>query len=111
MVFEIIYQANKRKKQEAIELQKKKEQMEKLKQFFKDNHVYLTLGLSALVAALIAYLGFNEGVQKTDKSKKEAEISALNTGVENTILKEKLADEKKSINEVSKDVDDLLDRK
>jgi hypothetical protein len=82
-----------------------------MKEWFLKNKVYLTLGLSSVMGILIAYLSFEKGVQKSDKSKKEAEISALNVGAENTILKEKLADSKKDINEISKDVDDILDRK
>jgi len=85
--------------------------MEKIKKFIKENHVYLSLGISALIAAIFAYMGFEKGVQRSDKSKKEIEIKTLKVEAENIILEEKLADEKKSINEISQDVDDILDRK
>lgn len=85
--------------------------MEKIKTWFKENHVYLTFGLSALLAGLIAYLGFEKGVQKTIKGKKEAEITSLKVEAENVILKEKIADKQKDISEISQDVDDILDRK
>lgn len=85
--------------------------MEKISNWFKSNLPYLTLGLSVFVTALIAYLGFKKGVEKSDRSKKEVELSALRTKVENVILKEKIADKQKDISEISKDVDDILDRK
>jgi hypothetical protein len=85
--------------------------MEKIKNWFSDNLGYLSLLISAVAGILFTYIGYAKGFQKSDKSKKEAEISALNIGAENAIIKEKLADKAKGIDEISKDVDDILDRK
>jgi hypothetical protein len=56
-------------------------------------------------------LGFKKGIQKEDQEKKQAEIDLIETKAEKVILEERMADEKKSLHEISSDVDDLLDRK
>lgn len=87
-----------------------KEKFKKISTWLSENKGLISFGLSAIVGGILAYLGFQRGVQKTIRSKNESEIKNLKTQAENTILKEKLADEKKSINEISQDVDDMLDR-
>lgn len=85
--------------------------MEKIKDWFNRNHAYLILALGTVTAVLLSFLGFEKGVQRGSKRKKEEEIKNLKLSVSNTIIKEKLADEKKSIHEISEDIDDILDRK
>lgn len=85
--------------------------MGKIKDWISKNHVYLTLGFSTVIGLLIAYMGFEKGVQKSQTAKNKAEIDQLKTKAENTILKEKIADNKKDIHEISQDIDDILDRK
>lgn len=85
--------------------------MEKIKLWFKENQTYLTLGLSIFVATLLAYLGFKKGTQKGNEEKRQAEIDLIESKAEKVILEERIADEKKSLHEISSDVDDLLDRK
>lgn len=85
--------------------------MEKFKKWFMENKGYITLGFSILVGTLLAYLGFKKGVNKSSEEKRQAEIDLIDSKADNVILKERMADEKKSLHEISSDVDDLLDRK
>lgn len=85
--------------------------MQKIKEWFKANKEIIFLGLTMFISGLMAYIGFKKGSSKEDKEKKQAEIDLIDSKAENVILKERIADEKKSLHEISSDVDDLLDRK
>lgn len=85
--------------------------MQKIKDWFKQNQMYLTMFFTMFIAGLSAYLGFKKASKEESKEKRQAEIDLIETKAEKVILEERLADKEKTLHEISSDVDDLLDRK
>lgn len=82
--------------------------MKKLKLLFK-NYGSLILGVFAFVGSIL--LSFVVGSRKRERELKKEKISVVKKEAENVILKEKIADKEKTLNEISEDVDNILDRK
>ena len=85
--------------------------MKKIKEIW-GKYEGIILGVGAvLLTGLIAFFGFERGVKKSNKARKEAEIDSLKSKASEKIMKEKLEDSKKDIHEISSEVDDLLNDK
>lgn len=82
--------------------------VKKSKLSFKD---YLGLFLGALGLVGGSLFAFVIGSRKRERELKKEKISVVKKESENVILKEKLADKDKKLNEISEDVDNILDRK
>lgn len=85
--------------------------MKKIKDFYFRNKDLIYLFFTSSTAILFAYLGFKRGYQKSQGALREEQIDHLKTKVSEKIMEEKLNDSKKDINEISSDIDNILDHK
>jgi hypothetical protein len=86
--------------------------MSKLKDFIVNNHAQILVVIFATtIIAVIYFMGMKSGVEQNAVEKTKAEIVVLKTVAKEIIIKERQADKRKKINEISDDIDRILDSK